>query len=101
MKMMLVAALAVLFACPVAAQNCAPSQRVEAGLALRYGEVVVSDELLIAPGSSVEVRWRVWRNEVPGTWSFTGSRNGRTCIFQYGKNYKGQTVHDFFEGVRL
>lgn len=95
MKLLLSTALAVLFACGTASANCGPSLRVVATLSQAYGETAIETELAVAPGSAVEVQYSIWLNEQTGTWSFTGTRNGITCLFASGKEYGGQTLADF------
>lgn len=77
------------------AQNCAPSISVILGLD-RWGEVEI--EALERDG----IEWRMWLNEVTGSWSLTGTKGGMTCILAAGRSgYAGQTIKDYLDGPSL
>ena len=92
------AALAVLFASPVAAQeNCGPVASVYQMLTLKYGEIEVENRTVPHPqDASVMVRLSIWVNAETMTWTFTGVfPNGVMCLFASGENYEGQLIQDF------
>ena len=98
MKLMSLAALAVLFAWPVLAQqNCGPTPIAEAALVMKYGETVVDSHVMDHPKKpGVRVTIQVWANEATGTWTLIGrGPDGLSCLYRSGQNYNGQTVAFF------
>lgn len=98
MKLLLSTALAVLLCCGYASAKCGPSPQVALNLTLKYGEQRIEAQTAIPPGGNVAAEWGIWVNPQTGTWSFTGTRNGITCLFAAGNEYNGQSLADFLVG---
>lgn len=75
--------VAVLFATPAAAQNCAPLDQVAQGLTDQYGETVQASGLA---GNGAYVMW--WGNPETGTWTVTATNpDGMTCLVASGEAF--------------
>ncbi|WP_422049930.1 hypothetical protein [Shimia sp.] len=87
MKRMIIAALAALLACPVAAQtarNCATRDKVVERLAEKYGESRQALGLG-AQGAMVEI----FASEETGSWTITMTMpNGATCLMATGQAFE-------------
>ena len=80
---LILAARAVCFAMPVAAQNCGPREQGVEYLRSQYGETVQGLGM-DAAGTVVEV----WANLTSGTWTITASTAaGLLCVIGSGDNY--------------
>lgn len=84
MKIIAATALAVSLACPVAAQNCAPREKVVGHLATKYSETRQS--MGIAANNTV---LEVWASDETGTWTVTITHpNGMTCMMASGNAFE-------------
>ncbi|WP_412550272.1 hypothetical protein [Shimia sp. MIT910701] len=87
MKTMIAAALAVLLACPVGAQNlrhCADRDLVVERLAQKYGE---TRQALGLGGQGAMME--IFASEASGSWTITiTTPNGSTCLMATGQNYE-------------
>lgn len=99
MRLIAATALAGLLASPLAAETqCAPPPVAVQFLVGTYGQKVVETVEAPAPGSDLMVVWQMWVNAETETWTFTGTANGRTCLFRSGGWYRGHKVADFLLG---
>ena len=85
------AVLAIAATTAEARNPCAPTGKIEVGLALQFGETIVDSQ----PVAGVTVQ--LWRNTATGTWTLTADdRQGTVCVLSSGKAYRGQTINGFY-----
>ena len=99
LKPLVLGALIALAALPALAASCKPSLEAIGLLSGRYGEnVIESRTFALSETPDFPVQWDIWHNPQTGSWSFTGTAGGITCLFNDGQRYQGETINDLLPG---